>query len=973
MIKTATKFLFALTAALAVMSHCFLASVALAQAPQSSIEDLPTTRDLAAALSDPAARTDALLTLIAVSRLWQNRPLTEPGQITGLEASFRDDRAWLDRLAMRYSSLTSRSTLFDPAAWFIQQELGRHGMVSSLRVSPLGPGYEELLAQLFDRSDERLAAAFLPEVLFQAEFIATTVWQQLLGQAAANRNLLEVLSGLRADWLDSWMAAEPPAPFGATDPVGILQQSLLSLQAQMSSILLPQPPDALRVKRLRFSLLAAMPEMDSNQTRTARHILRLSSTIDGLHDQRYLEFIQSLLGVVTDLLDMYRADPDARSTLPRVMVEFLPRLSDVMARNFTEVDARFNANLAATFEVVQELQSGALTGRDFDRLRQELADTVAQLVLLAPDMAFYFDQPVRQRISGEIDSCISLAAVRDDHDKPMLSRKQFDACLENMVTLADTLVRSAELAGDPGGPFAADQLRRELEMAPWQRINYTLGYLHARSPVVCPLPDKPLPNPLEWSALATLMVWFSSQSPVYFHTPENEALIVALRQQGLDALHIMSQQVDCINGSGGRFNDLVSVSLQQYRGALANLVAGIRAAELEFREARLRAGADVDLGGNVQQGTAYRSSGLTIGPCDVARACETTQPLDATRALIGQFPDEYLIADQTGLGSVEICYDNMQWIERRMERVRPEDSNVANYYGHLSFDLVGRYRQGESVTAVFGSNFISPEEYHYLIAASSDEVLNDGCPSEWVGSHITTTRNNKNGFNIVPRRLTYLAAARSKPAEVISANWDHGAEWRDWFVTGIGVKELEFRPDPSIASRLEQHLRALYQAEQQAIYGNLLRPQVGASPAMVAPLFELLKDVTMYKGLLRNQLILFYPEVMLDVDEIRAAMEGQNGLLDEAVLRRLQENDIAVAQIHDAGLVRLEQFQSAWEHQPEAFMRSGSVATSMAHAVARLNALYREYFATFPPVPIPLEPAPANPPGGSAGSAAPGR
>jgi hypothetical protein len=973
MMKTGTKFLLAVTSILAVMPYCFSASVALAQEMQASIEDLPATRDLAAVLSEPASRTDALLSLIALSHMLHSSALTEPGQATGLDALFRDDRAWLDRLALRYSSLPSRSSLLDPAAWFIQQELEQHGMVSSLRVSPLGPGYDELLAQLFDRSDERLAAALLPEVLFQAEFIATTVWQQLLSQAAANQNLLAVLSRLSAGWPDSGMAAKPAAPPGKAGPAGILQRSLLSLQAQMSAILLPQPPDALRVKHLRFSLLSAMPEMDPNQTRTARHMLRLASAVDGLYDQRYLEFIESLLWVVTDLLEMYRGNPDAASPLVQVLVEFLPRLSNVMARNFAEVDSRFNAHLAAAFEVVQELQSGALTGGDFGRLRQELADSVTQLVLLVPEMAFYFDQPVRRRISEEIDRCISLAAARDDHDKPKLSRKQFDGCLKGMGALAATRVRRAELAGDPGGPFGADQLLRELEMAPWQRINYTLGYLHARSPVVCPLPDKPLPNPLEWSALATLMVWFSSQSPVYFQTPENEALIVALRQQGLEVLRIMSQQVDCISGSGGRFNDLISVSLQQYRGALANLVAGIGAVELEFREAHLRAGADVDLGGNARQKTAYRTAELLIGPCDVARACETSQQLDATRALIGQFPDEYLIAEQTGLGSVEICYDNMQWIERRMEHVRPEDSNVANYYGHLSFDLVGRYRQGESVTAVFGANFISPREYHYLIAASSDEVLNDGCPSEWVGSRIATTRNIKKGINIVPRRLTYLAAARNKPAEVISANWDHGAEWRDWFVTGIGVKELEFPPDPFIAGRLEQHLRALYRAEQQAIYRSLLKPAPRTWSTAAAPLFDLVNEVSMYKGLLRHQLILFYPEVMLDADEIRAAMEGQGGLLDEAALRRLQENNVAVAQIHDTGLARLKQFQAAWKRQPEVLMRSGSVAASVAHAVARLNALYREYFATLAPVSVPLETAPANPTGGSAGSAAPER
>ncbi len=971
--RTGTKFVLAAKTILLVLLSCFTASVAVAQEQPLDPGKLPTTRDLAAGLSDPESRTDALLTLIALSGALQNSAATDPGQVAGLEASFREDRAWLDRLAQRYASLPTRSTLLDPAAWFIQQELGQHDIVPSARVSPLGPGYAILLGQIFDRSNERLAAALLPEILFQTELAATTDWQRLLDRAAANQPVLELFSRLNSDWLEPWLAAEPPAPVGRDDPAGALEQSLLSLQALMASVLLPQPPDDLRAKRLRFSLLTAMPLMDQKQARTARHILCLTAAIDGLYDHHYLASIQSLLWVVSDLLEMYAGDPDAWSPLPKILAEFLPQLSSVMARNFAEVDARLNANLAAAFDVVQDLQGGSFTASRLDTLRQELADTVTQLVLLVPEMAFYFDQPVRKRISEEIDICISVAAVHDDNGKPTLSRKQFDGCVESMTKLADTWVRRPELAGDPNGPFAADQLRRELEMVPWQRINYTLGYLHERSPVVCPMSARPLPNPLEWSALATLMVWFSTQSPVYLQTPENEALVVAMRQQGLDLLQTMSQQLDCISGSGGGFDDLVSVSLQQYRDTLVSLIGGIREAELEFREAHLQVGADVDLAGDVDQETSYRTPGLMIGPCDAARACEMTQQLEATRALVGQFPDEYLIADQTGLGKVEICYDNMQWVQRRMEPVRPEDPNVANYYGHLSFDLVGRYRQGENISDVFGSNFVSPDEYYYLIAASSDEVLNDGCPSEWVGSRIVTTRSKEEGINIVPKRLTYLAAARIRPSEVISANWNRGAEWRDWFVTGIGVKELEFSPDPSIRDQLAQHLRALYQTEQRTIYNSLLKAPLGPSLTAAPALFDLMNDVSMFKGLLRNQLLLFYPEVMLESDEVRAAIEGQSGLLDEAVLRRFQENNVAIAQVHDAGLARLERFQSVWKRQPEVAIRSGSVGVNMAHAVARLNALYQEYFATRVPVSMPQEPAPANAAGASAEPATPDR
>jgi hypothetical protein len=940
----------AVTFLLVTVAPYLAPSAALAQAGPHAPAALPQVRDLAAALSNPVSRDDALLTMIALSRSLPHDPQATPGQWPPSEASLRDDRAWLDRLAGHYAGLPSRSTALDPAAWFIQQELGQQDILPSMQVSPLGPPYADLLAELFDRSDERLAASYLPEALFQAEFHSTVAWAQWLARAAVDPEARQLLSSLAPQWFEPWLTAESAGSPGSVAGGGLIEASVLSLQALMTAEALAQPADEARMRRLRFGLLAALPELEQGQARSARQVLCLVTAIEAMHSGRLAETVPSLLWVVADLLDMQARDPQARSRLSAVLQQFLPVLSGATARDLAEVDVHFNSSLAAIFDVVQTVQDGSSTRTVLDRLQRETADAVAQFVLQLPEMSVYFDQPVRKRIATEIDVCVSVAAVRDDNGKPLLTRKQFDACLASITKLADTLLRRAELAGDPNGPFAAEQLRREFGMLPWQRINYTLGYLHQRTPVTCAMPQRPLPNPLEWSVLANLMAWFSSQAPVYLQTPENELLVNGMRRQGLDLLRVASQQVECINESSGRFGDLIGLSIQQYADALAGLADGVRTAQAEFKAAHLRVGADIDLGGGTQQQTAYRTPGLTIGPCDPANICEMNQPLEATRALVGQFPDVYLVADQTGLGDVEICYDNMHWVERRMELVRPDDPNVANFYGHLSFDLVGRFRQGQSVSNVFGSNFISPDEYHYLVAANSQQVLDDGCPTAWVGSRIVTKRQEEGGFHIVPNRLTYLAAAHNRPSQVIAANWDRGAEWRDWFVTGIGVTELRFDPDHAIDEQLAQHLRGLFQEEQAAVYHLLLAPQGAAAAPTPVPLQERSRSLTTYKDLLRHQLALFYPAAMLDSAPIRMAMEGQGGLLDESLLHRFQDNNMAVSGIGDAGRARLEAFRTAWQSQPVAAIRGGSVAVSMAHAMARLNALQREYFVA-PPAP----------------------
>ena len=640
----------------------------------------------------------------------------------------------------------------------------------------------------------------------------------------------------------------------------------------------------------------------------------------------------------------------AVSELTAELAELLPQLSNTFARSFSETDPRINAIMAAAFDIVQNLQTGWPNAERKIYLDRELADAVAQLVLMIPDMDFYFEQPVRKRITEEINICTGIVAATGPDRETSLSREQYDRCLAGLADLSDTMVRREELAGDPDGPFGADQLRRELQLTPWQRINYALGYLHERYDTACRFPEEPLPNPLEWAAMATTLAWFAEQSPVYFQTPANEALVVRMRQQGMELVQALEQQADCFSRTGKGINDPVRRSLFGYRRALATLAKAISEAELVFRQERLAPGADIVLSGDANQETSYRTEGLMIGPCQAGRVCEMNGELESTRALIGLFPDQYLVADQSGLGKIEICYDNISWVQRRSEPIRPDDANVADYYGRLSFDLVGRYVEDGVATDVFGSNFISPDEYHYLFAAASDEVLNDSCPAEWVGSKIVTSLNGNNSFRVVPDRLTYLASARSQPSQIITSNWGRGAEWRDWFVTGLGVTPIEYGKDEEIPARIDQHLKVLYQAEQAKLYGALLRrPSMNGRDPSIS-LYEQMADVDTAKTLVRFYMSLFYPDLLMDSDQIRGFLEGTGALVDGSMIRRFREGNVPVESINDIGESRLAEFIFEWNHQTKSLRRSGFVALGVAHAITRLNALYQAFFA-LPPSP----------------------
>lgn len=962
---------------------------------------LARPKHLAAALSDPAARNQILMTLIAVERLVEYGVSAGFGDIADLEARFRDERAWLDRLASRHQGLSGRGSELDPAAWFVLLELDQHKMVPGPSVSPLGPEEKNLVRQLFDRSDVRMAATVLPEVLQRVEMRSMTLWRGVLQAVSVNDTLLAVISGLNSDWFNPWIGVESPmvVESGAREEsIGVIDQAFTALNSLAGSTMLPGPTDSLGLKQLRFTLLSELIWLDEVGLKDAQYLLMLASAIDGLNERKYLSFTETLLWVISDLLltEQINAaslaaefqasalselqaeqefglmamleplpepemDPDtelplateseeiaktevaAESRIPRLLSGLLPRLSNVFAGEFSVVDPRINASLAAVYDSAQYLQGGSSDPDRLIALRRGIGDSIAQFVLLLPEMEYYFDQPVRRRIADEINVCTSIAANVNRQGVENLSREQFDGCLASLAEMSESLISKEELAGDPDGPFGSDQLQRELMMPPWQRINFSLGFLHERFPTGCSLPDEPLPNPLEWSSLATMIAWFARQSPVYFQTPENEALVTKMRQQGLNITQTMSQQLDCVSGTGSGINDPVARSMVDYHLALDDLVAGIREFELEYREEKLKPGADVVLHSDATQRTAYRPEELSIKPCDPAQICEMSGELEATRVLIGQFPDSYLIADQTGLGSIEICYRNMEWVNRRAVPVRPDDPHVANYFGRLSFDLVGRYVEKGELTEVFGSKFVSPEEYHYLFAPATEEVREDSCPTEWVGTKIVTGLNQPEKIRVVPDRLTYLASARETPSAVINANWSRGEEWRDWFATDQGVKPYEFASDAGIEGRVNQHLQTIYQAGQSALYSALLRPGQQDGDKSQS-LFELQEELTARKALVRSFINLFYPQFMLDTDEIRGGLEGYDALLDTAVLRRFREANVAVASINETGLARLDRFQAEWGRQSDAVRRSGSIATSVAHAIIRLNALYLDFF-----------------------------
>jgi hypothetical protein len=65
----------------------------------------------------------------------------------------------------------------------------------------------------------------------------------------------------------------------------------------------------------------------------------------------------------------------------------------------------------------------------------------------------------------------------------------------------------------------------------------------------------------------------------------------------------------------------------------------------------------------------------------------------------------------------------------------------------------------------------------------------------------------------------------------------------------------------------------------------------------------------------------------------------------------MRDQGVSVSEVSFLGQARLGSLAAAWARRPEAVRRSGSAAVGLVHAIVRLEALYRDFFAPRPEPP----------------------
>ncbi len=740
-----------------------------------------------------------------------------------------------------------------------------------------------------------------PPLLAWARDHAPMIWQSLLTSLAENPDWVPLVAPIFADKLALPLDAPLAQWLELTDQAGLELKALETLPADAALSLLARQAQLLQSEELLVEragapdlLLAPYLLYRGNDQPMALNfaMVSLARALADVERGGFAELVEVFTGVV----GMGLIEPSTLVDQPLTdSLEILRSIDPLLLAQMSQVDPA----LSDTYLRLRQLLGDALQREPADRGRflGELASLRAAADRHTSDLEGYLQQPVRGRVSEDLDICLDLSRFRGQYPMEPITIEQYSSCLSGFVSWGLEFSRSAELSGRSSGPFEVGNLSRELALNPWQRINYWVGYVDSRYQANCGPFDETLVNPLEWSLAANAYAWFSERWPAYVNSQEQQAEIARLMSRGESVLENLRRMDQCRRFSDSPGRSALRVVMESYAQALDLAVAEMGAQSEQFRDQRLEPGADLRLDGNAEQTTNYRPESLRVLPCNGVAQCGMDQELLPSRALLGLLPQTFLLADQARVGQLSACYGNVQWIERRGEPTRVGNAAMARYSGRLSFDLTISFSTLRE--PVRQMRLTSQDEYEYLFGANSPEVLNNPCPIDLVGTQVVSQLPSK-GVRLVPSRLTFMTAGRADPSQIFASQWAQGNEWRDRFVTGEGVELLSEQSAEPLIEPVNNRLNALYQQWNDVVYVSLLDADSGTE------LGKSMSDVEREKRLLISLTRLLEPFQTIREPANRAALFGPSGLFDRARANELSRQSVPVNQIPTLALGLLE-------------------------------------------------------------------
>jgi hypothetical protein len=585
---------------------------------------------------------------------------------------------------------------------------------------------------------------------------------------------------------------------------------------------------------------------------------------------------------------------------------WLASLSDTQIRESRVIDQDLPLIIALMLDAASDLQGDAQSKA---RAIVRLTSAYTRLALFMPTMSAYLEQPIRDELNNTQSLCLKAndaSSVR--------------ACLNALRQTFFEDLDGEELVGSMG-PFSTEFLLRELGLSTWQRAQYVDGYLQWRLGGSCTVAS--WFNLLEWN-LGAQWWWRLESSKDSFAprvgiTTENELNSWLNKSNALSAQ--VRQWMDCMANQQGERSDLVTQLITLATSSLDDLEAAIAEQERTFYRESTRPGADVSLDAAVVEETQYRNATLMIGPCQSSNVCGARISLPSSEALLNLVPNGYWMAEQLQLGQVNMCYDNVRWIDRALTEARKNDAGVANYSGRLSLEVRAEFQKESAATeTIFVHRYDSEERANYFFAEANEARLTLDCTHGLEGVPIESQLKTK-GSGLVPDRLTYFTSTPVSVGMQLSMHWD---EWQGHLIDGQNTQIVVPADDETILGVVQAQRLALRDRRERSLSTGLTQSNSRLADAML--------EVHALSGLIQGTLELHYGPLIRHDPIIRSLMVGSRGLLSRDDIRVARDNGILMRDVVTMGRSRLDQFEAHWLGYPSHIRETGMMVPELIYA-----------------------------------------
>ncbi|VAW48412.1 hypothetical protein MNBD_GAMMA02-866 [hydrothermal vent metagenome] len=502
----------------------------------------------------------------------------------------------------------------------------------------------------------------------------------------------------------------------------------------------------------------------------------------------------------------------------------------------------------------------------------------------------YFVHPLREEIQENLEVCLNLSVQQNPEPPVPIALNQFESCLTDFIEWGTTLASSGNLSGNLIKLDNPSSINRALDLPSVQIINNLS--MQAAAEISCQQQLVPQVNLLEWLLAAETVAWFHDRWP------------------GLMAAHLKDQQIEQLIDAGTQLYQYPACMtdadplLSQFNGLKdkwERLKQEIVIHVSQYQNAELSPNSDVNLFKSIDQQTNYIAENFMVSPCDATLSCGALVTLEPSNELLNLFPNHLKLAEQFGLGQLEICYDQVQWEHRKTTPTHLDNNKIANFEGQLSIQLNGRFR-GESV---FTKSLLSEQRHIYLFGENNQETLDTSCPLPIIGKQINTSLD-RGTFGLLPNRLTFLAAQKVDINAVMRSNW---SQWQ----TQLNAQPNEF----SYFNEMNEVKTALNDAFlqkvnelQQQIYRKLITNN--QSKTTDSALSKAAFEYTTHRKLLSHMTMGLYPQLYSSRSTLQAAISGNNRLVDMTFFREAFENQTNVADMIDNGDANFNLHQETW-------------------------------------------------------------